>query len=278
MEFNGFCDLHTHSTASDGTDTPQQLVSLASQRAIVVLALTDHDNVNGARQIVGAQSAVRVVAGVELSSRTSSQKCHILGLGIDPDHAAMAEVLEKARQLRLNKLQARIDALKHITDAIPEYEFDALRNLDGVGKPHLANLMLKYAVVKERAKAFEILNDMPTPPSRLNAQVSVNAILAAGGIPVWAHPMGEEGRSLTFEQMTEVLPQLVGMGIRAMECWYSKYPVELCEKLELLAKQNHLYVSGGSDYHGTNKTVALGQLNAQSAPVNAARITVLEAL
>ncbi len=278
MSRDGFCDLHTHSTASDGTDSPLELVENASKLGIRILALTDHDNVNGVRELASLQSDVRIIPGVELSSRTAVQKCHILGLGIDPNHPAMIEVLDKAKLLRLRKLEARIEALQHFTDQIPEEEYAPLRQMDGVGKPHLANLLLKYSVIADRPTAFLILDEIPTPPSRLDAEVSVKAILASGGVPVWAHPMGEEGRSLTFEQMEAVLPELLEIGIGAMECWYSKYPVELCEKLEKIAKEHRLFVSGGSDYHGKNKTVALGQLNADSLPVNAARLTVLEAL
>lgn len=278
MSREGFCDLHTHSTASDGTDSPSELAEHASKSGIRVLALTDHDNVNGVRELASLQSDVRIIPGVELSSRTSSQKCHILGLGIDPNHPAMADVLEKAKLLRLRKLEARIEALQRLTDKIPEEEFAPLRLIDGVGKPHLANLLLKYSVTGDRSTAFRILNEIPTPPSRLDAEVSITAVLASGGIPVWAHPMGEEGRSLTFEPMEAVLHELLKLGIGAMECWYSKYPVELCERLEKIAKEHHLFVSGGSDYHGKNKTVALGQLNADGLPVNAARLSVLEAL
>lgn len=278
MSKDCFCDLHTHSTASDGTDSPRELVAHASKHEIRILALTDHDNVNGIRELASFKSDVRILPGVELSSRTASQKCHILGLGIDPNHPAMVDVLEKAKSLRLGKLEARIEALQHFTEQIPEEEFAPLRLIDGVGKPHLANLLLKYSVVTDRATAFRILDDIPTPPSRLDAEVSVKAVLASGGIPVWAHPMGEEGRSLSFEQMKEVVPELLETGIGAMECWYSKYPAELCEKLEKIAEENHLLVSGGSDYHGKNKTVALGQLNADGLPVNAARLSVLEAL
>lgn len=278
MERSGLCDLHTHSTASDGTDTPQRLIELASERGIRILALTDHDNVNGVRQLMGTPSDVRVICGVELSSRTASQKCHILGLGIDPNHSAMAEVLEKARQLRRGKTEARIDALRRLTDKIPEEEYDALRPLDGVGKPQFVNLLLKYSVAADRPAAFRLVGGIPTPPSRLDAEVSVRAILASGGIPVWAHPLGKEGRGLTFGQMKALLPELLDVGIGAMECRYSKYPTELCQALERLAAEHHLLVSGGSDYHGKNKTVALGQLNAENLPVDAACLSVLEAL
>ncbi len=278
MSRDCFCDLHTHSTASDGTDSPRELASNATKLGIRILALTDHDNVNGVREFASLQTDVRIIPGVELSSRTTSQKCHILGLGIDPNHPAMVEVLEKAKLLRLGKLEARIEALQRFTDKIPEEEFAPLRQIDGVGKPHLANLLMKYSVVADRPTAFRILDEIPTPPSRLDAEVSVQAILASGGVPVWAHPMGEEGRSLTFEQMEAVLPELLKIGIGAMECWYSKYPVELSERLGKIAKEHRLFVSGGSDYHGKNKAVTLGQLNADGLPVTAARLTVLEAL
>ncbi len=272
-------DLHTHSNFSDGTESPEEVAERARGEGVGVLALTDHDNVSGAGRLRGTRG-IKVVAGVELSSRTAAGKCHILGLGIDPLAPKMAALLEKASALRREKLEARIAFLAAGGYALPAEELEALRRLPGAGKPHLGELLVKHGYAGSLSGAIRgILDGCKTPNDRLEARDAVEAVTASGGVAVWAHPFGETGkRELGEEELFTLLRELRDAGIGGLECWYSAYSPERCLFLERLARERGLYVSAGSDYHGARKTCRLGQLNRDNLPVEDGRITVLEAL
>lgn len=277
----GKTDLHTHSTASDGTDTPQELVRKAKAAGITALALTDHDTAAGEEAFLGAApEGMTLIPGIEVSARTASGECHILGLGYRIGHPAFSALLEEAAGLRRAKLETRIEYLRRHGYGLPEDELDALRAMPSAGKPHLGALLVRYGYAADRNSAIrELINPCPTPSDRVDAGVAVSAIRAAGGAAVWAHPMGEEGkRELTGEEFRAMLRELLDAGITGMECWYSKYSTERCRRLEEAAAAHGLLVSGGSDYHGRNKSAALGQLNAGGAEVPAEALTVLEYL
>lgn len=274
-------DLHIHSTASDGTDTPLQLVEKIKAAGIRAFALTDHDTVDGAEELLkNPPEGVTFVPGIEFSCRMDSGKCHILGYCYDTAHPAFQAALQQGAALREGKLNLRLDFLRERGVTFPAEELDKLRRLPSVGKPHLGNLMVKYGYAASRNEAIrEVLNLCPTGSSRISAETAVSAILASGGIPVWAHPLGGEGEKETgLDQFTAMLDELQGYGLRGMECYYSKYPIALCDRLAVIAQDHNLLISGGSDYHGTNKAIALGTLNADGHEVNREQITILDGL
>lgn len=272
-------DLHTHSAASDGTDAPLALARRAREAGIAVLALTDHDTVAGVRELLGGvPEGLTLIPGIEVSSRTASDKCHILGLGCDLDAPAFTALLDHAATLRRGKLERRIAFMKELGVGIPDEEYEALRSIPSAGKPHLGALLVKYGRAPDLKSAIrDIVDKCPPAPDRIDAGEAIPAIRAAGGVAVWAHPMGEEGkRPLTEGEFHRMLAELLEAGVMGMECWYSKYPVEQCEHLEKIALARGLLVSGGSDCHGERKNIALGTLNAEGLPVDPARLTVLK--
>ncbi len=274
-------DLHTHSAASDGTDTPPELARKAKAAGIGVLAVTDHDTAEGVRALIAAPvEGIALIPGIEISARTASGKCHILGLGYDIGHPAFNALLEEAAGLRRAKLETRLAYLRRRGYELPEEELAALRAMPSAGKPHLGGLLTRYGYAPDRDRAIkELIDPCPTPSDRVEAGRAVEAVRAAGGVAVWAHPMGEEGkRELTPEEFDAQLRELLDAGIGGMECWYSKYASERCHKLEDTARIHRLFVSGGSDYHGSNKTIPLGRLNSADMPVPAEALTVLEYL
>lgn len=274
-------DLHMHSAASDGTDAPTQLAENAKAAGIQIFALTDHDTVAGAEQLAGCLPAgVTFIPGIEFSCRMASGKCHILGYQCETSHPAFQDALSQGAALRRAKLEKRLDFLREQGMAFPEEELLALRQFPSVGKPHLGNLMVKYGYAPDLRTAITgIINRCATRSSRIPAEIAVKAILASGGIPVWAHPLGGEGeKEITPAQFVGMLDELSGYGLQGMECWYSMYPWDTCEKLAGKAKECGLLISGGSDYHGTNKKVPLGTLNAEGRAVPPDRITLLDEL
>lgn len=274
-------DLHMHSSASDGTDRPLCLAEKVKSAGIRIFALTDHDTVAGAEQLTQhLPDGVRFLPGIEFSCRMSSGKCHILGYGCDTSHPAFQDALAQGAALRRAKLEKRIDFLREKGMCFPEEELDRLRQIPGVGKPHMGNLMVKYGYALDKQSAIvDTINRCPTKSSRIAAGTAVRAILASGGIPVWAHPLGGEGEPKTGrEQFHNMLEELAGCGLMGLECFYSRYPLAYCEKLAAAAQSRGLLISGGSDYHGTNKSIAMGTLNAGDREVPPERLTILNVL
>lgn len=274
-------DLHMHSTASDGTDSPAQLAEKVKAAGISVFALTDHDTVSGAEELKKhLPDGVAFIPGIEFSCVMPSGKCHILGLNCDTYHPAFQSALNKGAELRKAKLEQRLAFLKERGIQFPDEELELLRSMPSVGKPHLGNLMVKYGFSASKDEAIKnVINQCHTGSSRIEAEIAVKAILSSGGIPVWAHPLGGTGeKEVGSEQFMAMLTELLSYGLKGLECWYSIYPTERCRWLVKIAEEHGLLVSGGSDYHGTNKTVSLGTLNADGEEVNAVHITLLEAV
>ncbi len=274
-------DLHTHTTASDGLISPRELAEKALKAGVTTLAFCDHDTAAGARELLkNVPAGLRFIPGVEVSSRAEAGRCHILGLGCDMDHPAFLRLMDTAAALRRRKLEARIAHIKKLGLAVPESCFDALRAMPSAGKPQVADVLVKYGHAADvRSAIREILDRCPPTEDWVDAGEAIAAIQASGGVAVWAHPMGETGkRELTEGEYQALLSELLGGGLMAMECWYSKYSLERCEKLERDAQKHGLLVSGGSDCHGRPGTAGLGTLNAENHTVAPERLTVLERL
>lgn len=275
-------DLHMHSLASDGTDSPVQLLAKVRAEGVRTFSLTDHDTVAGVEQLSGViPEDVFFIPGIEFSCRMASGACHILGYNCDFTHPSFQAALVQGGTLRKAKMDRRLEFLQEQRNIrFPQEELERLYQMPSAGKPHLANLMVKYGYAKNKESAIkDTINLCVTGNSRIQAETAVRAILNAGGIPVWAHPMGEEGKKpVTQEQFKEMLKALIDFGVMGMECYYSKYPRTCCMELAETAKRHRLLISAGSDYHGTNKAISLGTLNAENSIVPEERITILDAL
>lgn len=250
-------DLHLHTTASDGTCTPEQLLQLLRERGIYTFAITDHDTVAAAAEMTALVPAdMRFLPGVEFSCRSGVGKYHILGYGIRPEDALLQNAIEEGRQLRLNKLEGR---LRYLRDehgiTFTEEEEAWLRAQKSPGKPHLGQQLLRRGLAGTMVEALQrYISPFKGGNDRIGADTAIQAILHAGGVPVWAHPLGGEGkRHKTPEQLAPLLEDLRSLGIRGMECWYSRYTRQEVAFLTELAKAHGLLISGGSDFHGTPK-------------------------
>ena len=260
-------DLHIHTTASDGADTPRVLAEKIAAAGLELFSVTDHDTVAGALEMEHiVPRGVRYIRGVEFSCVSPAGKCHILGYGYDPDHPAFRGALEEGRRLRLEKLERRLEQLKRdhgieLTDA----ERSWLMSLGSPGKPHLGQIIRNRGLAPDLDGAIRnFIRDVPGR-DRIEASMAIEAILAAGGFPVWAHPLGGEGeKRLTEEKFESLLQTLLGYGLRGLECRYSRYGRKESEFLLDHAARRGLVPTGGSDYHGSNKKdIQLGQLGCE---------------
>ena len=268
-------DLHMHSAASDGTDGAGEMVRMVAEAGISVFALTDHDTVAGADEL-RAPDGVVFIPGIEFSCRMGSGKCHILGYGCNRDSEEFKKILTAGEDLRRAKLEARLEFLGGLGVRLPEGEVMRLRSMPSAGKPHISNLMVEYGFAADTEEAMEVIDRCPASSERLQAEAVIQGILRSGGVPVWAHPLGGEGeREASRESFDRMLAELMDYGLQGLECFYSKYPLERCLELEREAGRNGLCVSGGSDYHGKNKNIAMGTLNADGVDIPADRLTVL---
>lgn len=267
-------DLHIHTTASDGTDSPVELLEKLRAARIRVFSVTDHDTVSGALELEPlVPEGMRFIRGIEFSCISEAGKCHILGYGYDPENPVFLAALEEGRLLRLEKLERRIIHLREKFGVELTTEESAwLRSLGSPGKPHLGQLLVKRGLCDDLDTAIRTYLKGVPGRDRIDAGTAIRAIRAAGGTPVWAHPLGGEGeKRLTPDRFDLQLRTLLKEGIRGLECWYSRYTLEEIRFLTANAEAHGLAVTGGSDYHGSAKPdIRLGMLNCEgiSCPIS----------
>ena len=263
MTISGIIDLHMHTTVSDGTDTPEEIVARVKAAGIGLFAVTDHDAVKGSAAVLArlAPDDPAFLTGVEFSCKDEEGKYHILGYGYDPAAEAILNIVETGHRFRMEKLQARLNFLKErFGFCFPKEELDALRGLDNPGKPHIGNLMVShgYAGTKEEA-IKKYINQLRLHNEYVRPEDAIAGIRASGGIPVLAHPAYGNGDQLILgEEMDARLRRLIGFGLQGLEAFYSGFTPRISRDMLAFAERYGLYVTAGSDYHGRNKLISLG--------------------
>ena len=274
-------DLHIHTTASDGSDSPALLLQKLKQAGITTFSVTDHDTVDGALEMETlVTSEFRFVRGIEFSCETPVGKCHILGYGFNPENPAFAAALAEGAQLRQEKLFSRLRYLEDTMGiSFTAEELAWIKGLKSPGKPHFAKLLMDRGIAPTVEEAIQqYINPHKPRRDRIAGSMAISAILQAGGIPVWAHPIGGEGeKRLSAETFRQQLDCLLSLGIQGMECCYSRYTRADSEFLMAQAQKNGLLISGGSDYHGTGKKdLPLGRLCAEDIPIPQESLSILK--
>ncbi len=248
------CDLHTHSTYSDGSCSPKELIKLAEESGFFAVALTDHNTVDGLEPFLteGKNSRVEVIAGVEISSDYNGKELHVLALFIEDRLLDMQKFLEtpKIRKEESNKLLAET-LIKNGYNV--DYERIKSQSVGSINRVHFANELIKNGYIKTVKEGFDTILSEQTgfyvSPQRLTVFEVLNFIKSIGAVSVLAHPL----LNLNKEDLIEFLPKAKASGLMAMETRYSKYTIEDQEFSIRLAKEFKLLESGGSDFHGKNK-------------------------
>ncbi len=275
-------DLHMHSTASDGTDSPVEILEKVKEAGIRIFSLTDHDTAEGVKEIMPLiPDDITFIPGIEFTCLTEAGKCHILGYGYDLKNPAFNALIEEGNSRRKNKLNKRIRFLKEeFGIEFSDDEIAELKTVKSAGKPHIANLLIRRGVAPDKKTAIrDFIEPCKTGTDRLDGTETVKTILEAGGVPVWAHPLGGTGEDPVLpDAFKEQLKVLKKAGLMGLECYYSKYGAEEIGFIQSYASAMNLLLSGGSDYHGKNKTVKLLELNKAGFPVDRERLTVLKEL
>lgn len=259
-------DLHIHTTVSDGTDSPAEIIERVKKAGITLFSVTDHDAFEGC---VAVSKNLHTgdpcfIFGAEFSCEDELGKYHILGYGYEPSAASIKEIVKRGRDLRSDKLNARLDFLKEqFGFEFSKEDKKALAALKNPGKPHIGNLMVKYGYAATKEDAIEnYIDKMTNKEKHISPKDAISAIIDAGGIPVLAHPSYGRGDELIIgDEMDERLNRLVSFGLEGVEAFYSGFTSPLQKEMLAFAEKYDLFVTAGSDYHGNNKLVMLGDTN-----------------
>ncbi|GAA6524471.1 PHP domain-containing protein [Intrasporangium sp. DVR] len=256
-------DLHTHSTASDGTDTPTELVLAARAAGVDVLALTDHDTVAGwaeAEQAAQRHGLV-LVRGIEVSTTYRDASIHVLGYLTDPSDEALMGELARARDSRATRLARMVELMA--ADGIPISYGEVLRQVaPGAtpGRPHIADALIANGTIRHRDEAFRdwLTNDSPYYVSHYSPDPvrACELVCNAGGVPVLAHPFTRTRGATVTDALIE---EMYAAGLAGLEAFHRDHGPSEVEHALALARRLGLLVTGASDYHGVGKHNLLGE-------------------
>ena len=263
-------DLHMHTNISDGTDPPEEMCSRMKNAGVTLFSVTDHDAIAGCERIAAAREKEdpAFVFGVEFSCKDEEGKYHILGYGYDAGTEPIRKVVKHGHALRMYKLEARLAFLKeHFGFTFPENEIRELKALSNPGKPHIGNLMVRHGYAQSRGEAIKkYLNQLQMKTEYIRPEEAISGILGSGGIPVLAHPTFGDGDQLIMgEEMDVRIRKLMAFGLKGLEGFYSGFTEPIRAEILAFAEKYGLYVTAGSDYHGTNKMIEIGDTGLEIA-------------
>jgi len=267
---SGNIDLHIHSTASDGSFDPLKIQLLAQKAGLAAFALTDHDSIEGAKNIrAHGQSSdpVQFLPGVEISAEPPdffnvSGSFHILGYGFDIDHPGLNQALVQQQEARKKRNPHIIDRLNALGVEISLDEVIAESGEKAqIGRPHIARVMVKKGFANSIDAAFDNYIGKGKPAyvekTRIATAYAISLIRSAGGIPILAHPGLLEVSD--FEAYEYLLSELVPLGLAGLEVYYPNHSAEETEYFEQLTEKYDLLATGGSDFHGAiNPEIQMG--------------------
>ena len=265
----GRIDLHMHTNVSDGTDTPEELLDRVRESGLSVFSVTDHDAVRGACLVSESlkDGDPSFVPGVEFSCRDEEGKYHILGYGFDPGSAAVNEVVSLGHSMRMKKVKDRLEALESEHGfTFSQEDITALMSLENPGKPHIGKLMAQYGYAADKDEAIsKYINRLHVMEEYVRPETAIRGILESGGIPVLAHPFFGSGEErLSGDEMDARLSRLTGFGLQGVEAFYSGFDTGMIKDMLAFADRYGLYVTAGSDYHGSNKEIKIGETGLQT--------------
>lgn len=253
-------DLHIHTTFSDGTATPEEVVKLAKDAGLKTIAITDHDVVDGIDRAIAAGKSVgvEVIPGVEFTTEVPRAEIHILGYFVDYKDKSFQEILKKIQDDRSTRIYKIVEKLKKVGVTVSAEEILDLASEGSAGRPHVARILIKHGLVKNFREAFGryLKYGAPAyvPHYKLSPTEAVRLVLKVGGIPVYAHP--------AVSACDEIIPDLLAAGLMGIEVYYTGHS-KMDEKHYFgLARKYNLLITGGSDFHGleTAREVELGEI------------------
>jgi 3',5'-nucleoside bisphosphate phosphatase len=272
LEFMNYVDLHSHSTASDGTLAPAEVARLAKSSGLSGFALTDHDTIGGVVE-AGAEAAklgIDFLPGIEISAEFPAPgTMHILGYGIDPESETLKNLTATLIAGRDNRNPRIVEKLNEMGVAVSMQEWENEAKGGVLGRPQLAAILHRKGYVSSIKQAFDKYIGQGAPAyfdkERLQPRRALEMIMQSGGLPVLAHPV--QLRTTNDAEVERIVKDLKDMGLAGVEVIHSDHDAATIEKLSRLADRFGLLKTGGSDYHGTNKKdIQLGSAKGQRVP------------
>jgi predicted metal-dependent phosphoesterase TrpH len=253
-------DLHTHSTCSDGSDSPARVVELAATAGCSAIALTDHDGLSGLREASAAAAVhgIKLVPGCEVSCKFSPGTLHLLCYFSSEEDALayspLADQLERLRKDRVTRNDRLIERLTELGLPITLDEVEAEAGGSTIGRPHFATVLWKKGLAESYQSAFDNLlakgGPAYIPKAFIDAPTTISAAKASGAVVVLGHPFS---LGLADKYLENQVEEFKAAGLTGMECWYGRYSTEQRAELLSLAERHDLVPTGGSDYHGRYK-------------------------
>jgi len=255
-------DLHAHTSASDGTYSPNELVTLAKSEGIEAIAITDHDTIEGVPEALeaGEKIGLEVIPGVEISIDHQPGSMHVLGLFLDIKNKKLIEYLTVLQASRSSRNPKIIEKLNELGLAISMEDVQKISGGGQVGRPHIAAALLKDGYVSSNQQAFDKYLKKGAiayfERSRLTREETVDMIHGAGGLVILAHPntLGVNGSSFSY-----LMSELKEVGFDGLEVFYNSHSQTDEDRLMKIVDKNGFIISGGTDFHGQNKpSIKLG--------------------
>ena len=253
-------DLHIHSTASDGSLTPAEIINRAQRLNLAAIAITDHDSIYGSKEALqaGIPPSLKFLTGIEISAAhptffPGSGSFHILGYCIRLDNQALNQALNRLREARKNRNPKIIKRLNELGLKISLEDVNPTIAHGQLGRPHIAQVMIKKGFVKSMDEAFDKFLGAGKPAyvdkNRIGCEETIKMIRDAGGVPVLAHPA-----LLNINddfQLEELIQNLIKIGMRGIEVYYPEHSPEQMQRYRELANKYNLLITGGTDFHGS---------------------------
>ncbi|HUA38263.1 MAG TPA: PHP domain-containing protein [Candidatus Sulfopaludibacter sp.] len=246
-----FADLHLHTYFSDGTFSPEELVGYGHRLGFAVLALTDHDSVEGCARMTAACAAAGIdfIPGTELTAEYNDTEIHLLGYYLDTENQTLLLEIAKFQAVRQNRIHEMVARLNGLNVPLKVESVFALANCKSPGRPHVARALVKAGLARSLDEAFErfLKKNRPAwvPKAKMSALEAIELIHQAGGLAVMAHP--------GLNRTDDVIPVLVEAGLDGIECFHTKHSTLTAERYLEIADRFHLLITGGSDCHGFSK-------------------------
>lgn len=246
-------DLHTHSSASDGSFSPAELILYAADKGISSLALTDHDTLTGLDEAskAASEAGIGFIPGIELNIEWPKGEFHLLGLGLTRPDVSLYSLIDILKENRKKRNEEIIGKLKNIGIDTSRQELEELFRTEVIGRPHIAEYLVRCKKVKNRQQAFDLYLAQGRPCYAdfrgLDLKDAVAAIKKSGGLPVLAHPMS---LYVAWGKLPDLLRELFQMGIEGIEAWHPGARVGECKRLEETGRQIGFFITAGSDFHG----------------------------
>ena len=246
-----FADLHLHTFFSDGTFGPEELVEQAVRQELDVVALTDHDTVEGCQPTASAchDAGIEFITGTELTAEQGGHEIHILGYCVDAQQPRLLKEIGKFQVVRQNRIREMVQRLNEVNIPLQADQVFALANCRAPGRPHVARALVQAGLVGSLDEAFErfLKKNRPAwvPKFKMSAAEAIQLIHEAGGVAVMAHP--------GLNRSDEVIPGMVDEGLDGIECFHTKHSHPMSEHYLQIAERFGLLVTGGSDCHGLSK-------------------------